>query len=163
MCKIEIAEIERTPDKTLLYEFDDEIKELNNCRVKADLEFKSVGGYIEVTGHAEGVITLECDRCLSEFEHHFDFDIEETFAKHSLYDEYSQEVEIQSGQFITDLNGEKEIDVCDLLYQSVILNLPNKKVCGINCNEGLFVSDEDMKIHDDRMDIFKNIPIEKKN
>lgn len=163
MCKIEIAEIERTPDKTLLYEFDDEIKELNNCRVKADLEFKSVGGYIEVSGHAEGVITLECDRCLNEFEYNFDFDIEETFAKHSLYDEYSQEVEIQSGQFITDLNGEKEIDVCDLLYQSVILNLPNKKVCGINCNEGLFVSDEDMKIHDDRMDIFKNIPIEKKN
>ena len=91
-----------------------------------------------------------------------DFDVDETYAKHSLYDEYSQELELQSGQFITDLNGEKEIDIYDLLYQSVILQLPNKKVCGINCNEGLFVSDEDMEIHDARMDVFKNIQINPK-
>jgi len=70
---------------------------------------------------------------------------------------------IKNGQFITDLNGEKEIDIYDLLYQSVILSLPNKKVCGINCNEGMFVSDEDIKIHDDRMDIFKTIKIERKD
>jgi hypothetical protein len=49
------------------------------------------------------------------------------------------------------------------LYQSVILALPNKKVCGINCNEGMFVSDEDIKVHDDRMDVFKTIKIEPKN
>ena len=89
-----------------------------------------------------------------------DFDIEETFAKKSLYDEYGQELELSSGQFVTDLDGAKEIDVYDLLYQSVILNLPNKKVCGINCNEGLFVSDEEMKIQDSRMEIFKNIQIQ---
>ena len=63
---------------------------------------------------------------------------------------------------VVDLNGAKEIDIYDLLYQSVILQLPNKKVCGINCNEGLFVSDEDMEIHDDRMDVFKNIQINPK-
>ena len=56
-----------------------------------------------------------------------------------------------------------EIDIYDLLYQSVILNIPNKKVCGINCNEGLFVSDEDMEVHDERMDVFKNIKINPKN
>ena len=60
------------------------------------------------------------------------------------------------------MNGEKEIDIYDLLYQSVILNLPNKKVCGINCNEGLFVSDEEMEVPDNRMDVFKNIKIDKK-
>ena len=43
---------------------------------------------------------------------------------------------------------------------SLLLQLPNKKVCGINCDEGLFVSDEDMKIHDSRMDVFKNIQIQ---
>ena len=85
------------------------------------------------------------------------------FAKQSLQDEYSQEFELQGGQFITDLNGEKEIDIYDVLYQSVILALPNKKVCGISCNEGMFVSEENMKIHDERMDVFKNIKIERKN
>ena len=161
MLKVSIDDIEREPDKTLHVDFDDEIKELEGCKITAELDFKSLGGFIEAKGHAEGVITLECDRCLNKFQYDLDFDIDETFAKHSLYDEYAQEVELQSGQFITDLNGEKEIDVYDLLYQSVILQLPNKKVCGINCNEGLFVSDEEMQPHDSRMDVFKNIRIEK--
>lgn len=163
MCKIKIEDIEREKDKTLYFKFDDEIKELENCHITADLELKSLGEFIKVTGEAEGKITLECDRCLKKFDYDLEFDIDETFAKSSLYEEYSQEVELQSGQFITDLNGEKEIDICDLLYQSVILALPNKKVCGINCNEGLIMSEEDFEVHDDRMDIFKNIQIQKKN
>ena len=111
-------------------------------------------------------MNLECDLCLEKFEHNLDFDIDELYSKQSLigdYEESGQEFEIKDGQFVTDLNGEKEIDIYDLLYQSVILALPNKKVCGINCNEGLFVSDEDMEVHDERMDVFKNIKINPKN
>ncbi len=160
MHKILIDDIEREADKTLHIDFDEEIKELEGCRVEAEIDLKSLGGFIEAKGHVNGTIKLECDRCLSKFDYDLDFDIDEMFAKNSLYDEYAQEVELQSGQFITDLNGEKEIDIYDLLYQSVILQLPNKKVCGINCNEGLFVSDEEMQPHDSRMDIFKNIQIE---
>ena len=96
-------------------------------------------------------------------EYDLDIEIEETFAKQALQDEYSQEFELQRGQFVTDLNGEKEIDIYDLLYQSVILALPNKKVCGINCNEDMFMSDENYHEHDSRMDIFKNIQIERKD
>ncbi len=159
---VSIEDIEREPDKTLHYEYDGEICELEDCNIHAQIDLKSLGGFIEAKGHVEGKVKLECDRCLTKYDYDLDFDIDETYAKRSLYDEYAQEVELRSGQFITDLNGEKEIDIYDLLYQSVILQLPNKKVCGINCNEGLFVSDEEMIPHDTRMDIFKNIQIEKK-
>lgn len=147
---------------SLDYEFEGEISELENCTIRADIKFKSMGEFIEALGHVEGVVTLDCDRCLNKFEYDLDFDIDETYAKKALYDEYGQELELSSGQFITDLNGEDEIDVYDLLYQSVILNLPNKKVCGINCNKGLFVSEDEYKIPDSRMDVFKNIEINKK-
>ena len=160
MYKVSVEDIEI--EGTLNFEFDDSIKELENCNLKADLEFKNMGEFIEVLGNVKGQITLECDRCLNKFVHNLDFDINETYAKNSLYDEYSSELELTSGQFITDLNGEDEIDVYDLLYQSVILALPNKKVCGINCNEGFFVSEEDYKIHDGRMDVFKNIQVKRK-
>ena len=133
-----------------------------DCDIKAELDLKSLGDFVEVTGHAEGVINLVCDRCLNEYKSNIDIDIDETFAKKSLMDEYGQELELKRGQFITDLNGDKEINIYDLLYQSVILSLPNKKVCGINCNEDMFVSDEDFETHDDRMDIFKSIQIERK-
>ena len=85
------------------------------------------------------------------------------YAKNPLYNDEKQEVEIKDGQFVIDLNGSDEIDIYDLLYQSVILALPNKKVCGINCNEDMFTSDENYHEHDSRMDVFKNIQIERKD
>ena len=157
--KISIADIE--DEEVLEFDFDDEIKELESCHISAELDFRSIGDFIEVTGNVNGEITLECDRCLKKFVHKLDFDVDETFAKKSLLDEYGQEVELSNNQFVTDLDGAEEIDVYDLLYQSVILALPNKKVCGINCNEGLFVSEDDIKSHDTRMDVFKNIKIDK--
>ena len=162
MHKILIEDIEKEPNKTLFYEFNEFMNEFN-ADVSADLALKSLGQFIEVSGTAQGKLKLICDRCLNEFDFDLDIDIEETFAKQSLQDEYSQEFELQRGQFITDLNGEKEIDIYDLLYQSVILALPNKKVCGINCNEDMFMSDENYHEHDSRMDIFKNIQIERKD
>ena len=89
-----------------------------------------------------------------------DFDVNEMYAKTSLYSEYGGEVELRGDQFVTDLNGANEIDVYDLLYQSVILSLPNKKVCGINCNEGSFITDEEYEPVDERLEIFKNVNLE---
>ena len=108
-------------------------------------------------------LKLVCDRCLNEYDYDLILKIKEVYAKYSLYDEYAQELELKQGQFITDLNGEKEINIYDLLYQSVILALPNKKVCGINCNGMTFVSDENFQATDSRMEVFKNIKIENKN
>ena len=157
--KILIKDIE--DEGILEFDFDDDIKELENCHISAELEFRAMGDFIEARGNAEGKVTLECDRCLKKFEYDLNFDIDETFAKKSLLDEYGSEIELSNGQFVTDLDGAEEIDVYDLLYQSVILALPNKKVCGINCNEGLFVSSDDINNHDTRMDVFKNIKIDK--
>ena len=161
MYKISIEDIEKEKNKTLHYIFDDAIKELEDCKVYSELYVKSLGDYIEISGYAKGSLTLECDRCLKNFTYDFNCDINELYAKNSLYEQYGQEVELQSGQFVIDLNGEKEIDIYDLLYQSVTLALPNKKVCGINCNEELIMSENDIKVHDSRMDIFKNIKIDK--
>ena len=162
MHKILIQDIENEDDKTLYYEFDDEISELEDCHLNANLTLQSLGEFIEVKGDVTGKVKLECDRCLNKFDYELGLKINETYAKHSLYEEYGSDTELQSGQFIIDLNGAKEIDIYDLLYQSVILNLPNKKVCGINCNEGTFVSENDVEVHDSRMDVFKNIHIDKK-
>jgi len=158
-----LISIEDIEDEGILeFDFDDNIKELKDCHISAKLEFRAMGDFIKTSGHAKGKVTLECDRCLNDFVYSLDFDIDETYAKKSLLEEYGSELELSNNQFVIDLEGAENIDVYDLLYQSVILSLPNKKVCGINCNEGLFVSDDDIKIHDTRMDVFKNIQIKGK-
>ena len=159
MYKISIQDIEDSKDKTLHFDFDDEIPEIK-AGVEASLDFTSLGEFIQVKGDVQATVKLECDLCLEEFEQKLEFDIDEMFAKNSLYEEYSQETEIKEGQFVTDLNGADEIDVYDLLYQYVILQLPNKKVCGINCKGGKFAKDDSGFIQDERMAVFKNIKIE---
>ena len=120
-----------------------------------------LGDFIEISGNVKADLTLECDLCLKEFEYKLEFDINETYAKNTLLDEYGQETELKDGQFIIDLEGSNEIDICDLLYQSVILNIPNKKVCGINCNKGVFQTDEEFVEEDPRMEVFKHIKLDK--
>ena len=114
MNKILIEDIEKEPNKILFYEFNEFMEEFG-ADISADLELKSLGEFVEVKGSVQGKLKLICDRCLNEFDYDLDIEIEETFAKHALQDEYSQEFELQRGQFITDLNGEKEIDIYDLL------------------------------------------------
>ena len=154
---VKVEDIEK--ENCLIYRFDGSISELENCNISTELKFKNLGDYIQVQGNVNGEVTLECDRCLEKFNHKLEFTIDEMFAKTALIDEYGQEVELSSGQFVTDLEGAEDIDVYDLLYQSVILALPNKKVCGIYCNEGMFISDTEKNIRDTRMDVFKNIKI----
>ena len=159
--KISIEELENTPSKSLDFHFEDKIEGLNCVTpVISDLEIKSLGEFIEVSGNVKGCVKLECDLCLNEFDYNFDFNIDEMFAKKALLDDYGQELELKEGQFVTDLDGADKIDIYDLLYQSVILNLPNKKVCGINCNGDKFLKEENLS--DPRLDVFKNIKIEGK-
>ncbi len=161
MYKISIEDIENEKNKTLHFDFNDELPEIKAV-VESGLDLVSLGDFIEVKGHVSGTVKLECDLCLKEFDYKLDFDIDEMFAKNSLYEEYGQETEIREGQFVTDLNGSDEIDIYDLMYQSVILQLPNKKVCGINCNGDKFVKDDNGFVQDERMAVFKSIKIEKK-
>ena len=160
MDKVKISEIENSKDKFLHLDIEDSLLE-PQADLKASLDITPLGDFISVKGHVEGVAKLACDLCLKEFDYNLDFDIDEMYAKNSVYDGEKQEIEIKDGQFVIDLNGSDEIDIYDLLYQSVILQLPNKKVCGINCKEDFFEKDDSFKVHDERMDIFKTIKIEK--
>lgn len=155
---VKLEDLEKTESKMLSVKFDEEIPEVNSVgNIKSDLTIKELGDMIEISGNIKGIVKLECDICLKEFDYKLDFNIDEYYAKRALLDEYSQETELKDGEFVTDLNGADEIDIYDLMYQSVILNLPNKKVCGINCNEGMFSTEE--KIPDPRMEVFKNIKL----
>lgn len=167
MCKfnINIEDIENAPNKTLQVNFEEFIDGVKSKKpIKADLEAVDLGEFIKITGNVKGTAILECDLCLNEFEYKIDLDIDELFAKNALQEEYAQETELKEGQFVTDLNGNNSIDIYDLLYQSVILDFPNKKVCGITCKGGdIFIRDEStLQETDERMAVFKKIEIKKR-
>ena len=159
---ISVDTIENADNKTLTVDFEEIIDGLECVEpVKAHLTIQSLGEFIEIKGNVKTIVKLQCDRCLENFDYKMDFDIDEMFAKNALLEDYGQEYELKDGQFVTDLNGQDSIDIYDLLYQSVIINLPNQKVCGINCKGKDFPTEENMS--DPRLDVFKNIQIKPKN
>lgn len=160
---IQVEDIENSKTKKLQIEFEDFIDGIKSDNpIKASLNATSLGEFIQIKGIVTGSATLECDLCLEKFDYKFDFEMDELFAKNALIDEYGLETELKEGQFVTDLEGNDSIDIRDLLYQSVILNFPNKKVCGINCKGGdIFIRDENISQMepDPRMAVFKSITV----
>ena len=163
--KISIDDIKNSKDQSLKIKVEDEIKELDtSVPVLAELVFSAYGKYINVKGQIVANVKLICDRCLKEFVEKIEVDVDETYILSSskpLSEVHGgQEVELKDGDFVTELNGECSVDVEDLIYQSVTLNIPNPCVCDINC-----VGDPEMEkyikkeISDPRLDIFKNIKI----
>ena len=166
--KIKISDIENAKNKQLNFNFDGLLDDIDSIgTVKADLLLESMGEFIKLSGHVYGIVLLTCDLCLKQYEYKLNFDVNEMFAKDSLYDAQSgKETEIKDGEFVTDLEGADEIDISDVLYQSVILDFPNKKVCDINCNGGdIFIREDENSSNkeiDPRMAIFKDIKIDRK-
>lgn len=156
--KINIEDIEREPNQRLNISFEEKVADLNDVIVKAELEVKSVDYAIEIKGRVDADIELECDRCLKKFNYHVCADIDETFLKGSFVNEDTKELELKNEAFCEELKGKKEIDITDLMYQSVILNIPNKKVCDINCIGSIELQklQEDEKI-DPRLQVFKDL------
>lgn len=163
---IEIEDIENAPAKQLEVDFSDFIEDIKSEQpITAELTLKALGDFLQVTGFIEGSASLVCDLCLEEYQHAIDIEVDELFAKKTLIEESGDEIELKEGQFVTDLKGATEIDITDLLYQSVILDFPNKKVCGINCKGGdIFIRDEaePQAEIDPRLAIFKNIEVKGK-
>lgn len=161
--KINITEIENTENKKQNIEFSEIYEEFNkDVPVKANLKAEIIGNLIKISGKIEASLIHTCDMCLKEFNKEYTIKVEEFFTKYSLSEEYESEFELKQDGFVEDLNGNDEIDITDFVYQSIILNIPNKLVCDINCNGNESVNKYlNEKPIDPRLEIFKNIKIEK--
>ena len=162
---IEIDQIKNAPDQTLRLEFDDVIKELDEKNpIFADITFKMLGNIISATGKIKGQIKSTCVRCLKEFNRKIDIDLDEKFMLGNLYNGMDGEIELKENNFLEELGDKNEIDIEDLIYQSVILNSPNQIVCDINClGDEMLEKYVKKEISDPRLKVFENIKLEKDN
>ena len=161
--KISITELENTELQIKEFIFSEVYEEFNNEEpITAKLKAEIIGNLIKLSGVISANLKLTCDLCLKEFTKKLDIKVEEFFTKYSLSDDYENEFELKQDGFIEDLNGNDEIDITDFVYQSVILNIPNKLVCDINCNGGENLNKYiKTDFTDPRLEVFKNIKIEK--
>ena len=135
---ISIDDIKNSKDHSLKINFENSVKDLaTDGSVTAELIFSAFDSYIQVKGTIVANVKLICDRCLKDFVKKIEVDVDETYmlgsVKSAKEAHSGQEIELKDGDFITELHGQDYIDVDDLIYQSVTLNIPNPCVCDINC------------------------------
>lgn len=159
MLIVKLDDLQNIPDGSRIIDIDTKIENLetlNNVTGKVKVSLTAYGA--DVTGHVQADIKLECDRCLEEFTYHASVDIEEKFVNDSIVMLSAREVELKSENFVEELNEDKEINISDLIYQAIILDMPTQKLCNDAC-EG---SDAYKKILseaniDPRLEIFKQL------
>ena len=163
--KISIDDIKNAKEQSLITHFENEVDGLcTDGNVCADLVFSAYSSFIGVKGKIVANVKLVCDRCLKDFTEKIEVDVDETYKLGCLISNDSkhsgQEIELKDGDFVTELLDTDEIDVSDLIYQTVTLNIPNPCVCDINCNGSpeleKYIKNE---VSDPRLDVFKTIKI----
>ena len=156
-------ELAQSKDGQIDFEFEedfDEINLLSPAKVTLTVS-RTGGGFINVRGKVVAQLNAVRDNCLKDFVYNIDCDIDENFAENALYPEYKEETEIKDGFFAVDMNGSGKIDLSDLIYQSLILSVPNKLVCDINCMGGELSKYIKNDLPDPRLEIFRTIKTEK--
>ncbi len=132
--KILIYDIENSKSKKIQVEFNEFIEEIETeAPIKATLTLDDLNQSIWVSGTIEADVILQCNRCLEEFVFETKIDVDEIYYKGTLFENPKKERELKNTDFAEDLQGSDSIDVTDLIYQSVILSVPNDCVCDINC------------------------------
>jgi len=155
---ITLEQLQNSPDGKIRVDFFEIIEEISpKEKVRATLTVEEKGACIEVSGDIEAIVELECDRCLKKFNHSVIISIEEVFTTVDAFDYSHNEIELKNDNFVVELGSEGEIDITDLIYQSVFLNLPSKKICAENCEGDKVLQELQANRTDPRLAIFKNI------
>ena len=130
---IDINEIEN--DEILSIEVDEDFDEIS-AHAAGMLNIKSSGDFVFIKGNLEVEIELECSRCLKIYKDTLNVNIDEKFLKGAKTPVTSKEHQMKKSDFIEELDGITEIDLNDLIYQNIIINIPSQTLCDENC-EGL--------------------------
>ncbi|MFH0702610.1 MAG: YceD family protein [bacterium] len=161
--KINIEELANLPENQITLNFHETISDLNNNTPINGVIIAYLTSYgVKIEGNIETDMILECDRCLKSYSCHININIDEKFVKDSIILEGTRDLELTNENFVEELDNRSEIDITDLVYQYIILNLPGKKLCYSECPG----TEEIQKLKtekslDPRLEVFKNI-LEKK-
>ncbi len=158
--KINLKEFENAPDQKQDFYFEEIIKELDNkTPVKGLISAQLTEYGVNINGEVDTKLNLICDRCLDFFEYNINVSFHEKFVKNGLnFTQNQTEYELSNENFAEELQDREEINVTDLIYQNIIINVPGKNLCDIDCKgtQALQYLNNRDEI-DPRLEIFKKL------
>lgn len=141
--------------------------ELSSFRLDEDLAAEDVTAQVRLTrlntgilaqGSAEGLVEMECVRCLNRFEQPFTVRFTEQFRQTAAVGEgrgyvppSDAEVDEEGdSELAFEINDAHELDLTELLRQWILLALPMNPICGKDCPGPLQIENSDDESGDAR-------------
>ena len=108
--------------------------------VQAELQVTHKDSYLEITGKAETIVTLTCDRCLAQYNHRLSVDTTELLWFSEGGEEGKAEIpfeqDLEIDEMVETISKDGLFDPSEWVYQQLCLEMPYKNVCGDAC-EGI--------------------------
>ena len=121
--------------------------EFDEIRLVEDLELREFSGALQIGRTPQGLVvtggfsartTLECVRCLKEYEHSLSWDITELYA-------FNEKSVSESGLFVPE---NAQIDFESLIREYALLEIPISPICREDCQGLCPVCGQDLNIAD---------------
>ncbi len=104
-----------------------EYSELTDGNIEAKVGFKKSATILTLNIHIKGMVKLNCDVCVDEFEQNLDF-------KNTIYVKFGEEYEELDLDLIMINKNDIDFDLSKLFYDLIIVNLPSKRVHPLDDN-----------------------------
>lgn len=134
---IYIPRLTKAPEHTEVIQVQEFLPGLETLTpVRGRMKVTHKGNYLEVSAQAETIVTLNCDRCLQQYNHRLSVKTSEMIWLDASADEpyegpLEREVALEDLQETLPPQGYFEPDMW--LYEQLSLEIPLQKVCGEDC------------------------------
>lgn len=145
---IYIPDLLRIANQTKRVEVDGFLPDLETLTpVKGHVLVKHQGSYLEVSTHAETIVTLACDRCLQHYNYRLVTDANELIWLREIPNAEEADLidqELAMEDLVETLPARGHFKSGEWLYEQLCLEIPPHCLCKQNC-KGIQVSEEPKK------------------
>lgn len=140
---ISATELSAMPDKTAVFDIYYPIRLPDDVggtvqALQGEIRFQLQDRFILCQGGLQATIGLVCDRCLAPYILPLDIHIDEAIQVVNSQLTWEQDTECLPHDPTEQVRVDESIEIADLLYQHLVLNIPYQKICSETCyNEHL--------------------------
>ena len=152
---VSIPRLTKLPASQETLEFKEIFPDLQTLTpVNAKVQVTHKGNYLEVIGQADGIITLTCDRCLTQYNHRLSIDTTELvwFSEGgglTEMDELPIDKDLDLENMVETVSEDGDFDVSNWVYEQLVLDFPYKKLCDADCS-GIHINEENKQPEGDQ-------------
>ncbi|MFK5925277.1 MAG: DUF177 domain-containing protein [Desulfuromusa sp.] len=97
------------------------------------LRFQRTGKLVEVDGHLDAAVTLQCGRCLQSFERLLSEQFVLTFVPQSKDGQTEEEVELEADELGLVVYADETLELLEPLQEQLIIAVPISPLCKKTC------------------------------